>query len=103
MFPDLGKAKTPYAKSVRSAKKLHGAKPDPGVLFDCESSLSPPKQGAFISRSWLRLVRGTVLEMRRDGDKFRENEAGISSMFLYHASIIIHGKTNPDTAHLVFP
>ena len=34
----------------------------------------------------------TVLEAR--GDKFRKNEAGISSMFLYHAAIIIHGKTH---------
>ena len=24
----------PYAKSVRSVKALHGAKPDPGLLFD---------------------------------------------------------------------
>ena len=34
LFPDFGKAGMPYAKSVRSVKALHGAKPDPGLLFD---------------------------------------------------------------------
>ena len=34
MFPDFGKAGMPYAKSCRSVKALHGAKPDPGLLFD---------------------------------------------------------------------
>ena len=37
MFPDFGKAGMPYAKSVRSVKALHGAKPDPGLLFDCKT------------------------------------------------------------------
>lgn len=32
--PSMGKAGTPYAKTVRSAKKLHGVRPDPGLLFD---------------------------------------------------------------------
>ena len=75
MFPNFGKAGEPYAKSVRSAKKLHGVRPDPEVLFD-------------------------LLEARSD-DTFRENEAGISSMFLYHATIIIHGEHSsfPDTFH----
>ena len=35
MLPQFGKAGMPYAKTVRSAKKMHGVKPDPGVLFDC--------------------------------------------------------------------
>ena len=35
LFPDFGKAGMPYAKSCRSAKALHGAKTDPGLLFDC--------------------------------------------------------------------
>lgn len=35
MIPDLGKAGTPYSKTVRAAKGLHGVKPDPGLLFDC--------------------------------------------------------------------
>lgn len=39
MNPNLGKAGTAYAKSVRSEKGLLGAKPDPGLLFDCKNSL----------------------------------------------------------------
>jgi linoleate 10R-lipoxygenase len=62
--PNLGKAGTPYAKSVRNIKRLHGVKPDPGLLFD--------------------------LLMARGGDTFKENPAGISSILFYHASIIIH-------------
>ena len=34
LLPDFGKAGMAYAKSVRSVKALHGAKPDPGLLFD---------------------------------------------------------------------
>ncbi|KAL9020872.1 MAG: hypothetical protein Q9185_001943 [Variospora sp. 1 TL-2023] len=34
LYPEFGQAGKPYAKTVRSAKKLHGAKPDPGLLFD---------------------------------------------------------------------
>jgi len=64
LAPNLGRAGTPYAKSVRPTKRLHGVKPDPGLLFD--------------------------LLMARDEKHFRENEAGVSAMFLYHASIIIH-------------
>ncbi|MCJ1452325.1 hypothetical protein MMC28_002667 [Mycoblastus sanguinarius] len=67
LFPEFGKAKMPYAKTVRSAKKLHGVRPDPGVLFD-------------------------LLQAR--GDNYRENQAGISSMFLYHATILIHDLFN---------
>jgi hypothetical protein len=26
----------PYAKSIRSGKKLNGVRPDPGLLFDCK-------------------------------------------------------------------
>lgn len=33
--PQLGAAKTPYAKSIRTEQKLNAARPDPGVLFDC--------------------------------------------------------------------
>ncbi|KAI0508307.1 heme peroxidase [Xylaria bambusicola] len=62
--PNLGKAGTPYAKSVRNTKRLHGVKPDPGLLFD--------------------------LLMAREDDTFKENPAGVSSMLFYHASIIIH-------------
>ncbi|KAI8717961.1 Linoleate 8R-lipoxygenase [Fusarium sp. LHS14.1] len=62
--PNLGRAGTPYAKSVRSEKRLHGVKPDPGLLFD--------------------------LLLARDDKNFTENPAGISSMLFYHAAIIIH-------------
>ncbi|WPH03723.1 Hypothetical protein R9X50_00660600 [Acrodontium crateriforme] len=62
--PDLGKAGSAYAKSVRSSKRLHGVRPDAGQLFD--------------------------LLMARGDDTFRENPAGISSMLFYFASIIIH-------------
>ncbi|PYH67779.1 peroxidase/cytochrome P450 family protein [Aspergillus vadensis CBS 113365] len=62
--PDLGKAGSPYARSVPRLKALHGVQPDPGLLFD--------------------------LLMARDEGTFRENPAGISSVLFYHASIIIH-------------
>jgi hypothetical protein len=62
--PNLGRAGTPYAKSVKTTKRLHGVKPDPSLLFD--------------------------LLMVRDDNSFKENPAGISSMLFYHASIIIH-------------
>ncbi|KAI1214921.1 heme peroxidase [Annulohypoxylon truncatum] len=62
--PNLGRAGAPYAKTVRNTKRLHGVKPDPGLLFD--------------------------LLMARDDQHFIENPAGISAMFFYHASIIIH-------------
>ncbi|KAK5988421.1 Psi-producing oxygenase A [Cladobotryum mycophilum] len=62
--PNLGRAGTPYAKSVRPIKRLSGVKPDPGLLFD--------------------------LLLGRDAKNFTENPAGISSMLFYHAAIIIH-------------
>ncbi|KAI4157320.1 MAG: hypothetical protein LQ342_008381 [Letrouitia transgressa] len=55
LFPDFGKAGMPYAKSCRSVKALHGAKPDPGLLFD-------------------------LLMARPDG-KFAQNQAGINNIF----------------------
>lgn len=36
MYPELGKAGTPYARTVRAEVKGNGAKPDPGLLFDRE-------------------------------------------------------------------
>ncbi|KAL2006622.1 hypothetical protein VTN00DRAFT_9290 [Thermoascus crustaceus] len=62
--PDLGKAGSPYARTVARKKHLHGVPPDPGLLFD--------------------------LLMARTDDSFKENPAGISSMLFYHATIIIH-------------
>lgn len=34
MFPELGKAGLPYAKTVPGTRASYGAKPDPGDLFD---------------------------------------------------------------------
>ncbi|EGP87976.1 unnamed protein product [Zymoseptoria tritici ST99CH_1A5] len=73
--PQLGAAKTPYAKSIRTEQKLNAARPDPGVLFD---SL-----------------------MARDDSQYEENPAGLSSMLFYHATIITHdifrsSHTNPN-------
>ncbi|KAI2608367.1 heme peroxidase [Hypoxylon fragiforme] len=62
--PNLGRAGAPYAKTVRTTKRLAGVKPDAGLLFD--------------------------LLMARDDKHFKESPAGISSMFYYHAAIIIH-------------
>ena len=78
LSPSLGQANTPYAKSVRPLKSLHGVKPDPGLLFD--------------------------LLMARDDKHFQENPAGISSMFYYHAAIIIHdifrtSRTDPNKSN----
>lgn len=64
LHPHLGRAGTPYAKTVRGVKRLQGVKPDPGLLFD--------------------------LLMAREDNKDIENDAGISAMFYYHATIIIH-------------
>ena len=66
LTPDLGRAGTPYAKSVGTQKRLAGVKPDAGLLFD------------------LLMARGD-----KPGD-FKENTAGVNSMLFYHASIIIH-------------
>lgn len=65
--PRLGAAGEPYARTVRAAKALHGARPDPDLLFD--------------------------LLMRREDGKFNENPAGISAVFFYHATMIVHGKS----------
>ncbi|KAK2042413.1 linoleate diol synthase [Colletotrichum somersetense] len=61
--PHLGQAGAPYAKTVPSKTAPLGAQPDPEVLFD-------------------RLMA------REDGG--RQSQSGLSSMLLYHATIIIH-------------
>jgi hypothetical protein len=63
MSPHLGQAGAPYAKSVPSKTHQLGALPDPGDLFD-------------------RLMA------RQEGG--RQSESGLSSMLIYHATIIIH-------------
>lgn len=62
MSPHLGQAGAPYAKTVPSKTHQLGALPDPGDLFD-------------------RL-------MARNKD--RPSKSGLSSMLIYHATIIIH-------------
>lgn len=62
--PHLGQAGAPYAKTVPSKTHPLGALPDAGDLFD-------------------RL-------MARDDKGPRKSESGLSSMLIYHATIIIH-------------
>ncbi|KAK3389545.1 heme peroxidase-domain-containing protein [Podospora didyma] len=62
LHPHLGQAGSPYAKTVPSRTAALGALPDPGDLFD-------------------RLMAR---------DKPRESKSGLSSMLIYHATIIIH-------------
>ena len=63
LHPHLGQAGAPYAKSVPSKTHQLGALPDPGDIFD-------------------RL-------MARE-EKGRNSTSGLSSMLIYHATIIIH-------------
>jgi cytochrome P450 len=61
--PDLGKAKTPYARSVQPSQALpYNQLPDPGLLFD------------------------TLL--KREG--FVKHPAGLSSLFFAFAALVIH-------------
>ena len=62
MFPQLGKAGLPYARTVPSDRAIQGARPDPGDLFD------------------LLMARDDAIE----------SDKQLSSMLLYHATIIIH-------------
>ncbi|KAI1112035.1 heme peroxidase [Nemania sp. NC0429] len=60
--PHLGQAGAPYAKTVPSKAAPLGALPDPGDIFD-----------RLMSR-----------------DHTRKSKSGLSSMLIYHATIIIH-------------
>ncbi|KAH0556979.1 hypothetical protein GP486_005233 [Trichoglossum hirsutum] len=62
MYPHLGAANTPYARSVHPGVMSRGALPDPGVIFD-----------SVMAR-----------------EKFTRHPNNISSMLFYIASIIIH-------------
>ncbi|KAL9587477.1 MAG: hypothetical protein Q9212_000179 [Teloschistes hypoglaucus] len=62
MYPHLGAANTPYARSVNTSILSHGAMPDPGLIFD-----------SVMAR-----------------DQFREHPNKVSSVFFYWASLIIH-------------
>ncbi|WQF74989.1 Putative hem peroxidase superfamily, hem peroxidase, animal-type [Colletotrichum destructivum] len=73
--PHLGQAGAPYAKTVPSKTAPLGALPDPEVLFD---------------RLMAREAGG------------RQSQSGLSSMLLYHATIIIHDifRTNDDDKNI---
>lgn len=55
--PDLGKAGSPYARTVPKMKHLHGVPPDPGLLFDCKPFLLPShifySHADILKCSWL--------------------------------------------------
>jgi hypothetical protein len=63
MYPDLGVAGSPYARTVSPQTLRPGALPDPGIIFD-----------AIYAR----------------GEVAREHPSKISSMLFYLASVIIH-------------
>ncbi|KAK0616129.1 heme peroxidase-domain-containing protein [Bombardia bombarda] len=63
--PHLGQAGAPYAKTVPSKTHPLGALPDPGDIFDRLMARSLDPAG-------------------------RESSSGLSSMLIYHATIIIH-------------
>ena len=88
LFPQLGKAGIPYAKSVPNLRVVHGSQPDPGDLFDRMRALTCTL-GDY-SYSLVLLARDET-----DEDMIRDSNLGISSMLLYHATIIIHGKSKP--------
>ncbi|KAK7510648.1 fatty acid oxygenase [Phyllosticta citriasiana] len=62
MYPHLGAANTPYARSVQPKTIQQGALPDPGLVFD-----------AVFAR-----------------EEFREHPNKVSSILFYWASLIIH-------------
>ncbi|TAQ84850.1 hypothetical protein B7494_g6827 [Chlorociboria aeruginascens] len=62
MYPHLGAANTPYARTCKPRTIMPGALPDPGVIFDCL--------------------------MKRY--KYKPHPNGVSSILWYLASIIIH-------------
>jgi hypothetical protein len=64
IFPKLGAANTPYARSVNPLTVQPGAYPDPGLIFD-----------SVMAR-----------------ESFTENPNKVSSIFFNWASLVIHGK-----------
>lgn len=62
LFPHIGKAGQPYARTVRPKRMQPSSRPDPGVVFD-----------AVLARK-----------------EFRPHPNGISSVLFYLASVIIH-------------
>lgn len=64
LYPHLGKAGTPYARTIKPLTTQPGALPDAGLIFDSVFA-------------------------RRDG-QYRKHPNNVSSMLYYTASIIIH-------------
>ncbi|KAL1954110.1 hypothetical protein VTO42DRAFT_1734 [Malbranchea cinnamomea] len=62
LFPKLGAANTPYARSIPPSTMQRGALPDPGLIFD-----------SIFAR-----------------DKFKPHPTGVSGIFFAWASLIIH-------------
>ena len=75
IHPHLGAAGAPYAKTVPSQTHPLGALPDPGDIFDRLMAREP---------------------------KGRDSPSGLSSMLIYHATIIIHDifRTNESDKNL---
>ncbi len=67
MFPHLGAANTPYARSVFPGTLQPGALPDPGMIFD-----------SVFART-----------------EFTPHPNNVSSVLFYWASLIIHGQNCP--------
>lgn len=68
LFPGLGKAKSPYARTVPSKQLPQRTLPDPGLVFD--------------------------LLLKRD--KYEEHPGGLSSLFFAFANLIIHSVFDTD-------
>jgi hypothetical protein len=68
MDPNLGRAGSPYARSVKPMTKLPGAPPDAATVFD------------------------VIFSRGKDGENYRPSNNNVSSMLFYTAGIIIHGK-----------
>src|SRR5690554_6684126 len=65
--PSLGRAGSPYARSVKPMTRLHGAPPDAHTVFD------------------------SIFSRGKDGENYRPSNNNISSMLFYTASIVTHG------------
>ena len=77
----MGQAGAPYAKTVPSKTPVLGALPDPGDIYDRKCS---GINVTFVSDS-------DLLGLMARKKETRESKSGLSSMLLYHATIIIHG------------
>ena len=72
LHPHLGQAGAPYAKTVPSKTHPLGALPDPSDIFD-----------RLMARQVKQASKGQEILGRQSG-------SGLSSMLVYHATIIIH-------------